>query len=187
MAYRSSPLARVVLGALLVAAAWAHQVAHAQTRPVSPAGSAVAALPAPNLAGLTLDNKPFVLASTQGKVVLVMFWSTDCAVCRDKMRELRKNVQGWANQPFELVLVNVDRRRADLESYNAIINKAVPLQQRFSQLWTGDPSYIDNLGLAQNPRSQLPVTLLIDKTGKLLERYNGRIPAEVWDTIADLL
>jgi thiol-disulfide isomerase/thioredoxin len=187
MANRSSPVARTIVGALMVAAAWAHSAAQAQRHAAAPANSAVADAPAPNLAGLTLDKKPFLLASTRGKVVLVMYWSTDCAVCRDKMRELRKNVQGWANQPFELVLVNVDRRIADLESYNAIINKAVPLQQRFTQLWTGDPTYIDNLGMAQGARNQLPVTLLIDKTGKLLARYNGRIPAEVWDTIADLL
>jgi hypothetical protein len=75
----------------------------------------------------------------------------------------------------------------DVESYNAIINKAVPLQQRFTQMWAGDASYIDNLNTAQMPRGQLPATLVMDKTGKLVERYNGRIPAEVWDTIADLL
>ncbi len=50
-------------------------------------GSAWAQNPAstaqvPAISGNTLENKAFHLASRKGKVVLVMFWSTDCAVCR---------------------------------------------------------------------------------------------------------
>ncbi len=156
-----------------------HTSAHAQ--------KASATAPIPVITGTTLDKKNFQLKSLQGKVVLVMFWSTDCAVCRDKMAELRQNVQGWADKPFELILVSVDRRMEDVEGYNAIINKAVPMKQRFTQLWIGDKSYQDNLGATQLQRAQLPTALLIDKSGKLLERYNGRMPPEVWDTISDLL
>lgn len=147
---------------------------------------AVAAL-APAISGTTLENKPFQLAARKGKVVFVMFRSTDCAVCRDKMPELRENALGWANKPFELVLVSVDARMDDVKSYNTIINQTVPLNQRLTQLWAGDAGYQDNLGLSMLPRRQLPVSLLIDKQGKLVERYNGRIPAQVWDTISDLL
>ncbi len=142
---------------------------------------------APSIVGSTLDKKAFDLKSLKGKVVLVMLWSTDCAVCRDKMPELRQNVAGWADKPFELVLISVDRRMEDVDSYNAIINKSVPMKQRFTQLWTGDSNYKDNVGGSQLQRSQLPITLLIDKKGKLVERYNGRVPADVWDTISDLL
>jgi cytochrome oxidase Cu insertion factor (SCO1/SenC/PrrC family) len=164
---------------LLCAGWWAAPSVHAQ--------KASAQAPVPVIAGTTLDKQQFQLKSLKGKVVLVMFWSTDCAVCRDKMAELRQNVQGWADKPFELVLVSVDRRMEDVESYNVIINKSVPMKQRFTQLWIGDKAYQDNLGATQLQRAQLPTTLLIDKSGKLLERYNGRIPAEVWDTISDLL
>lgn len=155
--------------------------------PVVYAQKASAQAPVPVIVGTTLDKKQFQLASLKGKVVLVMFWSTDCAVCRDKMAELRQNVQGWANKPFELVLVSLDRRMEDVDGYNAILNKAVPMKQRFTQMWVGDKGYQDNLGATQLQRAQLPTTLLIDKSGKLLERYDGRIPADVWDTISDLL
>jgi thiol-disulfide isomerase/thioredoxin len=141
----------------------------------------------PVITGNTLDKKPFALKTLKGKVVLVMFWSTDCAVCRDKMPELRENVQGWANKPFEMVLVSVDRSMRDVDGYNAIVNKSVPLKQRFTQLWTGDTSYKDNLGSATLARTQLPMALLIDKNGKVVERFTGRIPVDVWDKISDLL
>jgi thiol-disulfide isomerase/thioredoxin len=181
--------AALVIAAAFCASLGVPVLAHAQAssataKPMdNPAGVGAA----PRIIGTTLEKKTFNLAALKGKVVLVMFWSTDCAICRDKMPELRENVQGWADKPFEVVLISVDRRMQDVESYNAIIQQSVPTKQRFTQLWTGDASYKDNLDTANLVRTQLPAALLIDKQGKLVERFNGRIPAEVWDKISDLL
>ncbi len=156
----------------------------AQTPPPSPpAGGAAAPVVAPRIDGKTVEGKSFSLSSLRGKVVLVLYWSTGCAVCRDKMPELRTNYEGWANQPFELVAVNTDARVQDMLDYENIISRTVPTKQRFVQLWTGDASYRDNLG----KHAQLPAAYLIDKSGKIVERYVGRIPPQAWDRIADLL
>ncbi|MEY4583733.1 MAG: hypothetical protein RJB10_230 [Pseudomonadota bacterium] len=181
-------LALLCLAVVMPLAAQA-QVQTQTQKLATPAVSASVApiVAAPNVSGIGMDKKPFQISSLKGKVVMLMYWSTDCAVCRDKMPELRENVRGWADKPFELVLVSVDKRMKDVDSYNAIINASVPTKQRFTQLWAGEPSYKDNLGTAQLPRNQLPVTYLIDKTGKLVERNYGRIPPELWDTIAELL
>ena len=143
----------------------------------------VAAQPLPVVEGKTVDGRPFQLASLRGKVVMLMFWSTDCPVCRDKMAELRQNYQGWRGKPFELVLVSMDRRMQDLADYEKIIAQLVPRDQRFVQLWSGEAGYRDNLGKP----SQLPASFLIDKSGQVVGQYSGRIPAEAWDRIADLL
>ncbi len=145
--------------------------------------AALTPLQAQTLEGRTVDGKPFQLAQLKGKVVLLMFWSTGCAVCRDKMGELRQNYAGWAGKPFEMVLVATDRRVKDVEDYESIISRTVPLRQRFVQLWAGEPGYRDGFGKP----GQLPASFLIDKTGKVVERYEGRIPAEAWDRIAELL
>jgi cytochrome oxidase Cu insertion factor (SCO1/SenC/PrrC family) len=153
----------------------------AASAPVAPA--AVQAVAPPQLEGKTIEGRPFTLASQRGKVVLLMLWSTDCAVCRDKMPELRQNYEGWSSKPFELVLVSVDRKVQDLFAYEQIISRTVPVKQRFVQLWAGEPGHKDNLGRP----AQLPAAWLIDKTGKVVERYSGRIPPEAWDKIAELL
>jgi peroxiredoxin len=137
----------------------------------------------PRIEGRTLEGKPFQLAGLKGKVVLVMLWSTDCAVCRDKMPELRRNYEGWAGKPFELVLVSVDKRMADVTAYEQIISRTVPLKQRFVQLWAGEPGYQDSFAKP----AQLPASFLVDKTGRIVQQWQGRIPAEAWDQIADLL
>ena len=99
------------------------------------------------------------------------------------MPELRQNYEGWAGKPFEMVLVSTDRSMADLDAYEKIISRTVPLKQRFVQLWAGEPGYKDGFGKP----AQLPAAFLIDKSGKVVERWQGRIPAEAWDKIADLL
>lgn len=147
-----------------------------------PAPAAKAVVP-PSVEGKTIDGTPFKLSSLKGKVVMVMFWSTGCAVCRDKMPELRNNYEGWNGKPFELVVISTDKRVQDLLDYERIITRTVPLKQRFVQLWSGEPGYKDNLGT----HVQLPAAYLLDKSGKVVERYSGRIPAEAWDKIADLL
>jgi thiol-disulfide isomerase/thioredoxin len=181
--------ASAAVALLLCASVFTSLAAHAQKPAETPRSAELLSMVATptSISGRTVERKSFTLASLKGKVVLVMFWSTDCAICLDKMPELRENVQGWADKPFEVVLVSVDRRMADVDRYNAIVNKSVPLKQRFTQLWTGDAAYQDNLGTANLTRAQLPATLLIDKQGKLVERFSGRIPAEVWDKISDLL
>ena len=63
---------------------WAQSVSPA-CAPVAKAGVLL-----PAIEGKTIDGKPFQLSMLKGKVVLIMFWSTECAVCRDKMPELRK-------------------------------------------------------------------------------------------------
>ena len=141
----------------------------------------------PMVTGLTFDKKPFQLSSLKGKVVVLMFWTTDCAVCRDQMPELRENIRGWADKPFELVLVSADKRMSDVDSYNAIVSQAVPVKQRFVQLWTGDVDYKSSVNVAQIPKNQLPLTFVLDKSGKVVASQNSRIPAAWRDFIADLL
>ena len=167
-----------LLAALFQGPAFAQNTA----APVAAKPEAAAVL-LPQIEGKTIEGDAFNLKKLKGKVVLVMFWSTGCAVCRDKMPELRKNYAGWAGKPFELVAVSTDARVQDLMDYERIITRTVPLKQRFVQLWTGESGYKDNLG----KHAMLPAAYLMDKNGKVVERFVGRIPPEAWDKIADLL
>lgn len=167
---------------LLIAVLLNCNLAVAQTKPVT-AGK-VESL---KLEGETLEKKPFVLSALKNKVVLVVFWSTGCPVCRDKMPELRENVKGWAGKPFELVLVSVDNNMIAIDDYYRYLNQIVTSKERFTQLWAGSASYKDSISAKKLGNKQLPASYLIDKNGKVVSVYSGRIPAKVWDEIAELL
>ena len=137
----------------------------------------------PVLQGSTLAGEPFSLQGMRGKVTLVVFWSTDCAVCREKMPELRANAQGWRGKPFELVTVSLDRRLKDTAEYERLVQAVVNKNERLLTLWAGQPGYRDSIGRP----AQLPAAYLLDKSGRVVAQYRGRIPAEAWDRIADLL
>lgn len=149
--------------------------------PLAQAQPATAALP--TLEGKTADGQALGLAGLRGRVVLVFYWSTGCAVCRDKMHEMRANLAGWQQQPFTLLGVNMDARREDLAGYEILLRQTVPASQRLRSVWAPDPAFTSSLG----PPTHLPSGALIDKDGRLVERYSGRIPPEAWDRIAELL
>ena len=82
----------VVLGAGAVA--WAPS-AIAQAATAATAGNKAAQPVRPAaLKGVTESGKPVDLASLRGKVVMVVAWSTRCAVCLDNMPELRRRLAG---------------------------------------------------------------------------------------------
>lgn len=139
--------------------------------------------PAPRLDGTDAEGRAVSLQALRGRVVLVFYWRTGCAVCRDKMRELRANLVGWQGRPFSLVGVNADARRQDWLDYERLVANTIPPAQRFPSLWAGDASTVDSM----EAPTQWPSACLIDKSGRLVERYRGRIPAEAWDRIAELL
>lgn len=167
---------------LLIALWLQSNLAVAQTKPV-----ATGKIESLQLEGETLDKKPFQLSALKGKVALVMFWSTDCPVCRDQMPELRENIKGWADKPFELVLVSVDKNMKDVDDYYNVISQVVSSKLRFKQLWAGSSNYTDSVNAKQIPIKQLPATFLLDKTGKVVNVMYGRIPVQAWDDIAELL
>lgn len=148
------------------------------------AGPALAAeAPAPPLSGSTFDGRPFDLAQRRGRVVMLVLWRTDCAVCLSKMPELRANAAGWATKPFDLVTVNLDPRREDALAYEAALRQTGAARLPMWTLWHG------NLRLPaewQQP-ARLPVLLLIDAEGRLVKRHEGRVPPEAWDEVAELL
>ena len=148
--------------------------AHAQ----APTAAPVAPTQPLELQARNMTGERFTLDRLKGKVSIVFFWSTACAVCRDSLPELRANLAGWRDKPFALVTVNVDRNANDWMAYEQILSKTqMPPKNLFTlRLDDGKPV-----------PTKLPLTLLINAQGKIVSRYEGRLAPEAWDGVADLL
>jgi peroxiredoxin len=137
----------------------------------------------PTLAGTTIEGRPYDMKAEQGKVVLVFFWSTDCAVCRDKMPELRLNYEAWRSKGFQLVAVSLDKSLAAVQDYQGILDRMVPKAQRFPSLWRGAAAHRDSFG----PMLQTPTTFVLDRKHKVVNEIRGRIAPSLWDDVAELV
>ncbi len=149
---------------------------------VSPTASHAQATTA-TLAGTTLYGQPYDMKAEQGKVVLVFFWSTDCAVCRDKMPELRLNYEAWRNKGFQLVAINLDKSLGAVQDYQGILDRTVPKAQRFPSLWRGAAAHRDSFG----PVLQTPTTFVLDRKHRVVNEIRGRIAPGLWDDVAELV
>jgi thiol-disulfide isomerase/thioredoxin len=149
-----------------------HSTAAAQTTPLPAVGNAFL------LSAFNADGARFDASSIRGNVTVAFFWATTCAVCRDSLPELRANLAGWRNKPFSLVVVSVDRQIQDWLAYERLLGKMqAPMRGYFGV-------HQDETGALP---ARLPLTLVVDAKGKVVQRIEGRVAPEVWDTVADLL
>jgi peroxiredoxin len=168
---------------LAIAGLWMGSAAAAIAEPATPAPPSL-----PQMSGMTTKQRPFDLQQLRGKVALLFFWSTDCPVCLDKLPELRRNLRGWKGKDFVIVAVNQDRTMNNLLAYEQVLMKAAPgdaqIDQQMPIVWRKDPAHRDSFG--ELP-VRSPVTVIIDREGKIVKTIRGRVPNEVWDDIAELV
>ncbi|OYU29540.1 MAG: hypothetical protein CFE41_01195 [Burkholderiales bacterium PBB2] len=124
-----------------------------------------------------LSGEAFAPSELKGRVAVVFYWSTACAVCRDTLAELRNNLEGWRKKPVSVVQVNVDKQAEDWRSYEQIRN-----------VMHKPPPGLLSLRLDAGPSpARLPLTLVVDAQNRVVRRYEGRVAPEAWNDVADLL
>jgi peroxiredoxin len=129
-----------------------------------------------------LQGKPVKLAEMRGKVVLVDFWASWCAPCREELPWLEKLYAAHRARGFEVVAVNQDE---SVENARRFL-KAHPLTFRVAHDIGGKVA--DRFSPAKMPSS-----FLIDGKGKVRYVHAGfraadakSIEAEVSKLLAEL-
>lgn len=115
-----------------------------------------------DLKAKTLDGKNFDLASLKGKTVVVHTWATWCELCKEEANTLKTLQAKYAAKGLQCVGINVDMEASEAQRYLA--TNRLPWTQLHSE--GGLESELANqLGIVS-----LPVTLLIDKDGKVVKQ-----------------
>ena len=73
--------------------------------------------PPPPLALRDLDGRPHRLSDYRGRVVLINFWATWCAPCRDEMPSIQQLKQKLAGKPFTVLAVNLDEPESRVRKF----------------------------------------------------------------------
>ncbi len=113
----------------------------------------------------SLDGKKFQLASLKGKLVIMDFWATWCVPCRlqhplyEKLRE-----RFGAGGDVVFLEMNADEDRTVVEPFLT------------AEKWDKNVYFEDGLARLLNVMN-IPTTVLIDKSGRVVSRMDGFDPS----------
>ena len=105
----------------------------------------------------TLDGATISTADWKGKVVVLNYWATWCIPCRAEIPEFNKMHQDLASKGVEVVGISMDEDGADTVKE---FLKQNPMK------------YTVGLGTGEVDTA-LPITLVLDKSGKTVQRFDG--------------
>jgi thiol-disulfide isomerase/thioredoxin len=174
-----SGLRWTLLGVAAVAALVAGLYFGMERQSAGPSSSQAAAA----LAGLALPDpagKEQRLEQWRGKVLVVNFWATWCAPCREEMPEFIKAQQQYGDKGLQFVGIAVDQ--------------ADKVEQFAKEIGLNYPTLIGGFGAMElsktlgNTVMALPFTVVVDRKGAVVHTQLGELkPAKLRSIISQLL
>lgn len=130
----------------------------------------------PNFGFSSIDGSQQIdLESLRGRPVLLTFWASWCAPCRQELPELEELASELSGVGFTLVTVNVDQSPAMGISFLERYDIDVPVYR------------MSERDLATLGVRALPTNVLLDREGRPVQIYKGyspTVPEEIRDLVA---
>ena len=137
--------------------------------------------PLPQAVLLTMDGEETGLDAHQGEIVVVNFWATWCAPCKQEMPSLARLQAEFDKDAFRVIAIAVDRAGPEkIERFMAEAQASALTVYRDPKMAT-----MKDFGLRG-----LPTTLLVDREGRIIARHAGFAEwdaPDIMDTIRKLL
>jgi cytochrome c biogenesis protein CcmG/thiol:disulfide interchange protein DsbE len=115
------------------------------------------------------------LSDLSGKIVLVDFWATWCAPCREGIPDLVSLKNEFMDKDFEIVGISVDAltrggaTAADVSPFMKAFNINYPIVR-------ADGNAINSFGGIQS----IPTSFLLNKSGKVIAKYESLVSKEIY-------
>lgn len=130
------------------------------------AGGATVGEPAPAYAAPMLAGDTVSLADLRGDAVVLNVWATWCPPCREEMPGLQALQEQFADQGLRVVAVSIDSRSAAGEVRDFVESNGIT----FTILHDADERVTRTFRAVG-----VPETYLIDREGRLVRRWIGKI------------
>jgi thiol-disulfide isomerase/thioredoxin len=113
----------------------------------------------PDLTKSKLEGK---LPDLNGKVVLVDFWASWCAPCKESFPTMNDLQKRYGPQGFIIIGINVDENNSDMVDF---LKKQ---HAEFTVVRDAAQKFVDKVGI-----STMPTSFLIDTSGKVRFSHSG--------------
>ena len=124
---------------------------------------------APEFSLPVAEGRDVSLSALRGRVVFVNFWATWCAPCREEAPSLERLYESLRGEGLEVLGISIDSEQdeAEVQRFARDLGLTFPLPR--------DP---DKRVYAAYQASGVPETFLVDRAGRILERFVG---PQDWD------
>jgi peroxiredoxin len=123
---------------------------------------------APNFVLQDISGETVELNSLEGKGVFLNFWGTYCPPCEKEMPAIDRQYQIYKEDNIEVLAVNLGETQFVVEGFTDEKELTFPV------LLDQDKELVEVYDIGM-----LPVTFLIDKNGKIIDRVTGELNDEV--------
>lgn len=118
----------------------------------------------------TLDGQTRKLSALRGRTVVVNFWATWCAPCREELPRVSQLALAYAGKPVSFVFISIDDKKGQ-----AKIPAALAGLHFTPETWVGaDTDTLDSFGLG----NIVPGTVVLDDKGEIVFRIMGEAREE---------
>lgn len=120
----------------------------------------------PNVYLNFIDGQEFQIKSFEGNPLLVTFWSTTCAICLEEIPRLAKLYEELNEYGFEIIAIAVSN-----DPPNRVVelskNKKIPYRVALDINADAEKAF--------GKIRYTPTNFLIDRNGKIIKRYVGKM------------
>jgi len=122
---------------------------------------------APDFTLTDLDGNTISLSDLEGEVVFLNFWATWCTPCKKEMPYFNEAFETYKDNGVNIIGISIDRSEK-------IVKKFLEKKELVYPVAMGSQKFLRDYGIAR----VVPVTVIIDKKGKLRYKVIGEMEKE---------
>jgi len=122
---------------------------------------------APDFTLTDLDGNAISLSDLEGEVVFLNFWATWCTPCKKEIPFFNEAYETHKDNGLKILGISIDRSEK-------IVKKFLEKQELVYPVAMGTQKFLNDYGIAR----VVPVTVIIDKKGKLRHKVIGDLERE---------